>query len=64
MLELAYKLQLKKKYLIQGLIFFSLFMVIYTVVDGLNMPYLEMIETYGLYLVVLNIIFNIMTNFN
>ena len=44
MLELAYQLQLKRKYLIQGAIFFSLFMVIYTVVDGLNMPYLEMIE--------------------
>ena len=63
MLELAYQLQLKRKYLIQGAIFFSLFMVIYTVVDGLNMPYLEMIETYGLYLVVLNIIFNIIMSF-
>jgi len=63
MLELAYKLQLKKKYLIQGLIFFSLFMVIYTVVDGLNMSYSEMTSTYGLYLVILNIALNIIMSF-
>ncbi|MBU1141843.1 MAG: hypothetical protein KKG64_04890 [Firmicutes bacterium] len=58
MLELAFKLQFKRKYIIQGFIFFILFIVIYTIVDGLNMTYPEMNETYGLYLVIINIIFN------
>jgi uncharacterized membrane protein YccF (DUF307 family) len=63
MLELALQLQRKKKYVIQGLIFFSLFVLIYTIVDRLNMTYVEMIAEYGLYLVVLNIFLNVMMSF-
>ncbi len=37
-----------KKLVIQGLLFFIAFMVIYFVVDRLNMTYPLMIETYGL----------------
>lgn len=59
MLELALKLQRTKKYLIQGIIFFLLFVLIYTVVDRLNMTYIEMIAEYGLYLVILNITLNV-----
>ncbi|PKK92550.1 MAG: hypothetical protein CVV61_09170 [Tenericutes bacterium HGW-Tenericutes-6] len=63
MLELAIKLQFKKKYVLQGLVFFTLFIVIYTIVDRLNMTYSEMRETYGLYLVILNIFFNLIMSF-
>lgn len=63
MLQAAIQLQFKKKYIIQGLIFLIIFMVIYTVVDGLNMSYSEMSMTYGTYLVVLNIIMNVVMSF-
>ncbi len=63
MLELAYKLQFKKKYLIQGLLFFIVFLMIYTIVDRFNMTYEEMRSTYGIYLVVLNIVFNLIMSF-
>ncbi len=59
MLKLAYQLLLKKKYVIQGIIIFILFMIIYTVVDFLNMPYAQMIDEYGFFLVALNIFTNI-----
>lgn len=47
------------KYIVQGFIMFGLFMVIYTIVDGLNMSYSEMQFTYGTYLVILNIVTNL-----
>ena len=59
MFNQALELQKSKKYIIQGLSFFSVFMLIYFIVDYLNMSYLEMQETYGLYLVVINITINI-----
>ena len=59
MLQAAIQLQFKRKYIIQGLIFFFLFIFIYTLVDRLNMSYSEMSEKYGTFLVVLNIIMNI-----
>lgn len=52
-----------KKLVIQGLLFFIAFMVIYFVVDRLNMTYPLMIETYGLYLVIINIFLNIVMSF-
>ncbi len=60
MLQAAYKLLLTRKYIIQIIIFFTAFMIIYTIVDKLNMSYTEMIETYGFYLVVLNIFTNVL----
>jgi uncharacterized membrane protein YccF (DUF307 family) len=51
------------KYLIQGFIMFVLFMLIYTIVDGLNMSYTEMQQTYGTYLVTINIITNVVMSF-
>jgi len=63
MLKAALDLQLKKKYIIQAVIFFIFFMVIYTTVDHLNMSYSNMAVTYGSYLVVLNIILNILMSF-
>ena len=63
MLKLAYKMQLKRKYIIQGLITFAFFIIIYTIVDRLNMTYAEMREEYGSFLVVINIITNVIMSF-
>lgn len=59
MFQEALKLLKTPKYLIQGLIFFVLFMIIYTVVDGLNMSYEDMAIAYSPLLVVTNITINI-----
>lgn len=59
MLEAAIKLQKTKKYIIQGLLFFSFFILIYTLLDGLNMSYANMVLEYGTFLVVINIILNV-----
>jgi len=57
--QLALSYQLKKKFIVQGLLFFFMFLLIYFIVDYLNMSYPQMIQTYGLFLVILNIILNI-----
>jgi hypothetical protein len=59
MFRLALQNLTKKKYIIQGALFFAVFMIIYTIIDSLNMSYTEMLETYGLYLVIINIGLNI-----
>ncbi|MFU8792864.1 MAG: hypothetical protein ACNA7K_02465 [Acholeplasmataceae bacterium] len=59
MIKEAFLMQKQKKSIIQGLLFFSVFMLIFTMVDGLNMSYPLMAETYGTYLVILNITLNI-----
>lgn len=59
----ALKLIKTKKLIIQGVLFFITFLVIYFVVDRLNMTYPVMIETYGLYLVITNVILNIVMSF-
>ena len=59
MFILALKNLKQRKYLIQALLFFITFMVIYSIIDSLNMSMSEMVETYGLYLVIINITLNI-----
>lgn len=59
MFKEALKLQKTTKYITQGIIFFSLFMVIYIVVDGLNMSYDEMAIEYSPLLVGVNITINV-----
>jgi hypothetical protein len=59
----ALRLMKTRKLIIQGSLFFLAFLVIYFVVDRLNMTYPEMIETYGLYLVIINIILNLIMSF-
>jgi hypothetical protein len=59
MFKLALQNITRKKYIIQASIFFIVFMIIYTIIDSLNMSYAEMLETFGLYLVVINIALNI-----
>ena len=49
----------EKKYMIQASLFFIAFMVIYQIVDSLNMSYSEMSETYGQTLVITNVTLNI-----
>ncbi|WP_025725439.1 hypothetical protein [Acholeplasma granularum] len=59
MIKKAFELQKTKKYIIQGSIFLTLFLVIYFLIDYLNMSYVEMSQTFGTYLVVINIVLNI-----
>ncbi|XFA98534.1 hypothetical protein ACAG96_06635 [Candidatus Izemoplasma sp. B36] len=59
MFKTILSMQKQKKYIIQGVITFIVFMVLYFVLDFLNMTYNEMIIEYGLFLVVVNIILNI-----
>ena len=59
MLEEAYKLLKTKKYVIQASAFTLLFMVMYTLIDSFNMSYSLMGRTYGTYLVVINILLNL-----
>ncbi|HAX03456.1 MAG: hypothetical protein A2Y45_00150 [Tenericutes bacterium GWC2_34_14] len=59
----ALKLQKTKKYIIQGTLFFIVFMLIYFIVDSLNMSYTEMQTTYGIGLVITNIFVNVLMSF-
>lgn len=58
MLQEAFKLLKTKKYIIQAVVFSILFMLMYTLIDSFNMSYTLMSNSYGSYLVVLNIALN------
>lgn len=53
------EMQKTKKYIIQGSIVFVVFLGLYFLLDQLNIGYQEMIIEYGVFLVVVNVIFNI-----
>lgn len=59
MIEQAHKLITTKKSLLQSLLFFIIFMTIYTLIDRNNISYTDMAQTYGSYLVYTNISLNI-----
>jgi len=59
MIKMAFDLLKTPKYIVQGIIFLLTFLFIYFIVDYLNMSYEQMATTYGTYLVVINIITNI-----
>ncbi len=59
MLNTVLSMQKEKKYLIYGLSFFSVYLVLYTVLDTLNGGYEEMQANFGVWLVVLNIFLNV-----
>ena len=59
MIAEAIKLLKTRKLMVQGLLFFAFFMVIYTMIDGFNLSYAAMSQEYGSYLVVTNIALNI-----
>lgn len=56
-------MQKEKRYIIQGVIVFSVFLIMYFVLDSLNIGYSEIINTYGIYLAVINIFLNIVMAF-
>lgn len=58
MCEHVFELLKTRKYILQGLAFLVFFMVIYTMLDGFNMSYTQMRETYGSGLVITNISLN------
>ena len=59
MIEQAHKLISTKKSLLQSLLFFIIFMTIYTLIDRNNISYTDMAQSYGSYLVYTNISLNI-----
>lgn len=63
MLDDILKMQKQKKYIIQGVLFFSFFLVLYFLLDELNGGYLSMKQEYGLFLVLINIFLNIVMSF-
>jgi len=48
-----------KKMILQTVVFGLVFIVIYGMIDQLNMPYADMIKEYGMLLVILNISLNV-----
>ena len=52
-------MQTQKRFIIQGIITFIIFLVLYFVLDYLNISYTDMINDYGLFLVIINIFLNI-----
>lgn len=56
-------MQKERKYIIQGSVFFVLFLALYILLDQLNIGYSEMVKDYGLYLVIGNMILNIIMAF-
>ena len=59
MIEQAHKLITTKKSILQSLLFFIIFMTIYTLIDRNNISYTDMAQSYGSYLVYTNISLNI-----
>ncbi len=63
MFKTILEMQKEKKYIIQGSIFLLMFLGIYFLLDHLNGGYILMVENYGIYLVVVNILLNIVMSF-
>ncbi|HHU56175.1 MAG TPA: hypothetical protein GXZ48_05765 [Acholeplasmataceae bacterium] len=63
MLKSAILMQKTKKYFILNTIYISVFLIIFFIIDKLNMSYKEMNDKYGLLLVITNIILNIIMAF-
>ncbi|CAM3602119.1 hypothetical protein ERUR111494_02305 [Erysipelothrix urinaevulpis] len=59
MFQEAIDLLKTKKYMIQGIAFSLVFMFIYTLIDSFNMSYTVMSHTFGFYLVIINIVINL-----
>lgn len=59
MLAAVLQMQKEKKAIMSLLGYFAFFMFTYLIVDSLNMSYQEMIVEYGLYLVIINVVLNV-----
>lgn len=60
MIRLIFEMQKQKRFIIQGIITFILFLTLYFLLDRLNMTYPEMIAEYGWLLVAANVTLNIL----
>jgi hypothetical protein len=60
MLTTVLEMQKEKKAILSLFGYFAFFMVIYTIVDSLNMSYANMVLEYGTYLVIINIVVNVL----
>ena len=60
MFQIALERITHKKTVLQTLIFFTVFMVIYTMIDSNNLSYTMMADQFGMYLVILNILLNVL----
>ena len=60
MLELVLQKQKEKKFIVMNAFFLLFFIGIYTLIDSFNMSYAEMISQYSIWLVILNIVINIL----
>ncbi len=60
MFETILQMQKEKKYIIQGMIVWVIFMVLYFMLDQLNQSYADMIVEHGAYLVVINVVLNVL----
>lgn len=63
MFEAALELLKTKKYVIQAVIFTSIFMFMYSLIDSFNVSYAQMSREFGVYLVILNISINLLMAF-
>lgn len=59
MIKTAFLKQKEKNFIWMNIGFFTFFVVLYTIIDSLNMPYGEMLNQYGLFLLISNIVMNI-----
>jgi len=59
MIQEAFSRLRNKKMILQTVVFGLVFIVIYGMIDQLNMPYADMIKEYGMLLVILNISLNV-----
>lgn len=59
MIKEVLKLQKTKKFIINGLIFFVLFMILFTVVDHLNNSYSKMLSDFGAVVLITHIALNL-----
>lgn len=60
MIQEAFNRLRNRKMILQAVIFGLVFLFIYGMIDDLNMPYANMIQEYGLLLVILNISLNVL----
>jgi len=63
MLRSIWEMQKTKRFIIQSIILFLVFSGLYFQLDYLNMPYSEMKEEFGIFLVVTNIFLNLTMSF-
>lgn len=62
MYEVVSKIK-SKKFILLGLVFFGFFMAIYTTLDYFNGGYQKMINDFGVYLVIINVMINLVMSF-